>query len=196
MVAEPEESRIEAERLDLRDNDRVVLELLRSEPSAAVGFQGLRRRLRLHPERLSRALHRLAEDDLVVRTELGYRISPRGLAIISPDAFPRDAPGVPVLQAYLPGDVDLRSLTLALKGSWIGPLRWYAFSEGPGEMEISWVTEDDGIQLDARLRPGELTIMAVASAPERLDEASRLGHLLFQHIAREVSRDFRAGLSG
>src|SRR3972149_753651 len=123
MVAELEESRIEAERLDLRDNDRVVLELLRSEPSAAVGFQGLRRRLRLHPERLSRALHRLAEDDLVVRTELGYRVSPRGLAILSPDAFPRGVPGVPVLQAYLPGDVDLRSLTLALKGSWIGPPR-------------------------------------------------------------------------
>jgi len=196
MVPEREESGIGAEALDLRDKDRVVLDLLRSEPRAAIGFQGLRRRLRIHPEQLSRALHRLAQDDLVLRTDLGYRISSKALAILSPEAFPRDPSGLPILQANLPGDVDLRALAIALKGSWIGPLRWYGTSESPSDLGISWVTEDDGIQLDARLRPGQLTIAAEGASPERLDEATRLGHLLFQHIAREVSRDMIAGLSG
>jgi hypothetical protein len=196
MVPEREDSRLEADTVDLRDSDREVLDLLRSEPATAIGFQGLRRRLRIHPERLSRALHRLAADDLVVRTDLGYRVTARASAVLSPQDTARHSSTTPVLQTYLPADVDVRGVAVALRGTWIGPLRWYGLTETPTGLQISWVTEDDSIQLDARLRPGELTIAAAVDSADRLDEAARLGHLLFQGIVRGIAGAGMSGVSG
>src|SRR5712664_2840819 len=129
MVPEGSEPRIEPDPLDLREHDREVLEFLSQEPASQVAFQGLRRRLGIHPEQLSRALHRLAEGELVERTELGYRVTPRALGVLSPASFRAEEPGVTILQTYLPADVDLRSLVQALRGTWIGPLRWYGLTE-------------------------------------------------------------------
>src|SRR2546428_12680478 len=101
---------------DLRDHDREVLEFLSKDPSTQVAFQGLRRRLGIHPEQLSRALHRLAEDEFVERTGLGYRGSRRALAILSPSSLPPGGPTVTILQTSLPAPVDLRGLVRALRG--------------------------------------------------------------------------------
>ncbi|OGS61635.1 MAG: hypothetical protein A3K59_00515 [Euryarchaeota archaeon RBG_19FT_COMBO_69_17] len=169
---------------DLRENDREVLEFLSRDPGSLVGFQGIRRRLRIHPEKLSRALQRLARDELVDRTDLGYRVTPKALSILSPTAIESDSPGVPVLQTYLPAGTDLRGLVASLKGAWMGPLRWYGLSESEGEIRASWLTEDGEIQLDVRLRVGQLSITALVDAPDRLDEAARLAHQLFQHLSR------------
>ncbi len=180
---------------DLREHDREVLEFLSQDPSSQVAFQGLRRRLGIHPEKLSRALHRLARDDLVERTELGYRVTSRALDILSPAGMRDDDPGITILQTYLPLDVDLRRLVQSLHGTWIGPLRWYGFSETPDGLRLAWTSEDDSIRLDTLLRPSQLAVRARVAAPEQIDDAARLAHQLFQHIAREASRDLVAGLS-
>src|SRR3989442_14738985 len=83
---------------DLRDHDREVLEFLSQDPSTQVAFQGLRRRLGIHPEQLSRALHRLAQDELVERTELGYRVTSRALSVFSPGGLRSEEHGVTILQ--------------------------------------------------------------------------------------------------
>jgi hypothetical protein len=181
---------------DLRDHDREVLEFLSQDPSSHVAFQGLRRRLGIHPEQLSRALHRLADDDLVERTELGYRVTPRAVAVLSPLPAHADDAGITILQTYLPANVDLRGLVQALRGTWIGPLRWYGLSEFADGMRLAWALEDDSIRLETFLRPGQLAITATVGSPNRLDEAARLGHQLFQHIGREVSRETYSGISG
>jgi hypothetical protein len=173
---------------DLREHDREVLEFLCRDPSAQVAFQGIRRRLGIHPEQLSRALHRLAQDDLVQKTELGYRVTHRGMGILSPGEWVSDRPGVTVLQTYLPADLDLRALVAALRGTWVGPLRWYSFSESPEELRLSWALEDESIQLETRVRAGQLAVVAHVASHAKLDEATRLGHLLFRQIASEVSR--------
>jgi DNA-binding Lrp family transcriptional regulator len=173
---------------DLREHDREVLEFLCRDPSAQVAFQGIRRRLGIHPEQLSRALHRLAQDDLVQKTELGYRVTRRGMGILSPGEWVSDRPGVTVLQTHLPADLDLRALVAALRGTWVGPLRWYSFSESPEELRLSWALEDESIQLETRVRAGQLAVVAHVASHAKLDEATRLGHLLFRQIASEVSR--------
>lgn len=108
---------------DLRDHDREVLEFLSQDPAAQVAFQGIRRRLGIHPEQLSRALHRLAEDDLVQKTDVGYRVTPKARSIVSPKEWSSDRPGATILQTNFPADVDVRALVASLRGSWIGPLR-------------------------------------------------------------------------
>src|SRR5512136_1689532 len=91
---------------DLREHDREVLEFLSRDPRAQVAFQGIRRRLGIHPEQLSRALHRLAEDDLVQKTDIGYRVTAKAISIVSPREWTTDRPGTSFLQAYLPADVN------------------------------------------------------------------------------------------
>ena len=196
MVPEGNEPRIEPDPLDLREHDREVLEFLSQDPASRVAFQGLRRRLGIHPEQLSRALHRLADDNLVERTDLGYRVTPRALSVFSPGGLRSEEHGVTILQTYLPGDLDLRALVQAVHGSWIGPLRWYGLSESADGVRLAWALEDDSIRLETLIRPGHLAVMAKVLSPDRLDDAARLGHQLFQHIVREVSGTSYAGLSG
>ena len=196
MVPEGGEPRIGSDPLDLREHDREVLEFLSQDPSSQVAFQGLRRRLGIHPEQLSRALHRLADDALVERTDVGYRVTPRALQALSPGSQRPEEPGVTILQTYLPANLDLRGLVQSLRGSWIGPLRWYGLSEFADGMRLAWALEDDTIRLETLIRPGQLIVTANVAGPSHLDDATRLGHLLFQHIAREASREPHAGISG
>src|SRR3972149_4743111 len=98
------------ETLDLREHDRDVLEFLTQDPSSQVAFQGIRRRLGIHPEQLSRALHRLADDGLVERTQHGYKATAKALTVLGPDALTRTPEGLTVLETYLPADVGGRRL--------------------------------------------------------------------------------------
>lgn len=181
---------------DLREHDREVLEFLSQDPSTQVAFQGLRRRLGIHPEQLSRALHRLADDNLVEHTDLGYRVTARAMHVLSPGSLPSEEPGITILQTYLPANLDLRGLVQALRGAWVGPLRWYGLSEFADGMRLAWALEDDSIRLEILVRPGQLVVTAKVVSPDRLDDATRLGHQLFQHIVREVSREPYSAISG
>src|SRR5437773_11788353 len=105
MVPEGGEPRIESDLPDLREHDREVLEFLSQDPSSQVAFQGLRRRLGIHPEQLSRALHRLADDNLVEHTDLGYRVTPRAMQVLSPGSLPSAEPVVITLQTYPPSNL-------------------------------------------------------------------------------------------
>ena len=145
MVVASGDHGISSEMQDLRESDREVLELLRNEPASAVGFQGLKRRLHLHPEKLSRALRRLERDDLVEKTDLGYRIGERARDLLTPTAMKPAIPSVPILQTFLPPEVDLQELATYLRGKWFGPLRWYGLMETPEELTLSWLSEDDAI---------------------------------------------------
>ena len=180
--------------IDLRDHDRNVLEFLSQDPTSQVAFQGLRRRLGLHPEQLSRALHRLAEDGLVEHTELGYRVTPKALTVLSPDALSRVPEGLVVLETFLPADVDVQNLVAALHGRWFGPLRWFGSSEEGGDLRLWWSTENSEIQLEMRIRRGELRLLAHMPSRTRLDEAARHAYVLFEHLSREISRGAYSGL--
>ena len=180
---------------DLRDHDREVLEFLSHDPDSQIAFQGLRRRLGIHPEQLSRALHRLADSELVERTDLGYRVSRRARGVLSPGTLKPAGPTATILQTSLPADVDLRGLVGALRGTWIGTLRWYGFSESDEGLRLGWGLEDDSIGIEILVRPGQLTMSATLDSPDRLDDATRLGYELFHHVSREISSSAGRGIS-
>ena len=179
----------------IREHDKDVLEFLSRNPSLMMGFQGLKRRLGIHPEQLSRALKRLSSDGLVEQTELGYRVTVSGLSLLNVEITAEEPPGFTVIQAHMPADADVRRLVGALKGSWIGPLRWQGFAESIDGLKLVWTTEDGKVIMDARIQGGLLTVSAHVNFQERIDEAIRLGHMLFQHLAQFSTHDDRGSLT-
>src|ERR1700674_4575585 len=97
------------------DNDLVVLKAIGEDDVAQeLSFQVIKRKLGLHQETLSRALHRLHRDGFVERLDHAYKISPKGLSTIShgklgvqPKIEAIDPYSVSLLQAKLPADVNV-----------------------------------------------------------------------------------------
>src|SRR2546426_984992 len=123
------------------------------------------------------------------------RGSRRALGFLSPSSLKPAGPNATILQTSLPAHVDLRGLVGALRGTWIGPLRWYGFSESDEGLRLGWALEDDTIGIEILVRPGQLTMTAKVDSPSRFDEATRLGYELFHHVSREISSKTDRGIS-
>lgn len=168
----------------LPDHDQEVLRLLGEEAPAEVTFQGLRRRLGIHQESLTRALRRLEDDELIVRTDEGYRIRTPSLALSRRENRPGTAAGIPLLRTVLPGREAARQASNALRQRWFGNLRWYGQSEDEAGVTLSWVTVDGEVRLNARFEGIFLSIDVRVPDPDRLPEAVPAAHRLLSLAAR------------
>jgi len=177
------------------DNDLLVLKAIgEDEDTKDVSFQGIKRKLGLHQETLSRALHRLQRDGYVERLEHAYRISPKGLNTIShrPERIsgPRvellDPYSVSLLQAKLPEDVSLSALVQSLSFKWFGNLRWLGSNQTPDSATLSWITNDTGQKISVRIKEDALTIETSPSGREMLSAATRAAFELFDHVSKAL----------
>jgi len=95
------------------------MEMLSMETDATYTFQGLKRRLGLHQEKLTRILRRLEDNNLVAKTEEGYRTLKHS----------RKAPqhlvnGEPVIRGQLPPGIDAQNLLGRSKAGWFKNSGW------------------------------------------------------------------------
>jgi len=100
------------------------MEMLSSESDATYTFQGLKRRLGLHQEKLTRILKRLEDDNLVAKTKEGYR----------PVKQPRKGvrhlvEGEPVIRGQLPPGVDSNLFSEKIRGRWFKNFRWVGYAK-------------------------------------------------------------------
>lgn len=174
---------------DLREPDRGVLRLLEAE-GGTVAFQGLRRRMNVHQETLSRALKRLEEDGFVHRTERGYRLTDAGSSVAQRllDSSPKVY--VPVFQSFLPGDIGPGELASHLQGRWFNNLRWLGMKEDGEEAVLRWVTEGSGAEIVVRLRWGQAVVETDAAGQDELVEALIAAQRVFGHL----TEPWRSGL--
>ena len=192
MVPEGGGPRIEPASLDLREHDREVLEFLSQDPSSQVAFQGLRRRLGIHPEQLSRALHRLADDNLVEHTDLGYRVTPRAMQVLSPGSLPSEEPGVIILQTYLPANLDLSvidGIVAVSTGEALEVARRLAAEEG------MFCGPSSGINVAAVMKVAEKhpELHRIATIPSIRDEQHDRSAM--QHAATPMLVEFADGVT-
>ncbi len=144
---------------------RLILQEL-ARDNAEVTFTGLRRRLGIHPQALTRELRRLEEEQLVERAAGSYRLTQDGEARVS-QAEPQSAAELlEVLRLLLPPGADAETVARALAGRWFNNLRWYGRADGPGELVLLWLTEDQGSLVRLRLVAGTLVIEAESGASE------------------------------
>lgn len=141
---------------DLRDNDLQILGTFHDSDSK-FAFQGLKRKLGMHQETLSRALRRLESEELVEHTLDGYRLTSRGSAIIKKAHGSRSEPRK-ILETYLPSDVSPSDIISRLKYSWFSALRWLGYTETKEGVILTWVTEDGSLQIRARFHGNRLSI--------------------------------------
>src|SRR5713101_174973 len=96
----------EMEEADISSRDSSVLQAIQEEGLTVFTFDGLKRMLGVHQEKLSRVLGRLEEEGLLERVPGGYSVTHRG-SMFSPRPLNTVQPRIPIVQSLLPADVDL-----------------------------------------------------------------------------------------
>ncbi|MHB1908880.1 MAG: hypothetical protein ACYCQJ_08410 [Nitrososphaerales archaeon] len=186
---------VSEEELELPSgNDLVILEELGDSfegNASAISFQGIRRKLGLHQETLSRSLHRLERDGLVDKLAQDYKISKKGAEILgrNKDHVQEISFSIPILRTILPPEATEEQVEQALSHRWFGNLRWFGSSQSSEERILSWVTEDGKLKLSARLSDHYLTVESQATTKESMQTAIRAGYEIFDHISKAFKRE-------
>jgi hypothetical protein len=165
---------------DLRSSDLEVLRHLRYD-GGEVAFQGLKRQMRIHQEKLSRALLRLEREELVHKTERGYALTQKGDSIAQRWPGPGFGTQTIVMQSFLPGDHSPQAIARHIEGKWFGGLRWLGIRETGEGVVLRWLSTGD-IEVLLRLERGRATIETNARDLQGMTEAFRAAQLIFGQI--------------
>lgn len=173
----------EFEESDLDDREREVLKLLAKDQNTYFSFQGLRRRLGLHQETLTRTLKRLEEADVIQRSAEGYKLRNNGntfsFNIPTNEVFAK-----PVIDAYLPADIDVTVLFQKLRGHWFSDFRWLGYSHDGNQLSMTWISEDGQMQVQARIGGGKIIIAADSFANNEEPRRIAAAYQLFDHVTK------------
>ncbi len=170
------------------ERDLSVLRLIGDEELTGFTFDGLKRRLGAHSETLSRTLDRLESEGIIEKGEQGYRVTLRGRDYANFHPLSISEERLTLLRTLLPYDGNPRDIATSLKGRWFGMLRWLGYSESEDGITLKWVTEDGGIQIEAKFSPSELLVEGKLRNGKNLADAIRAAHYLMGYVAKASPR--------
>src|SRR5712692_5533153 len=173
----------EMDEADISSRDSSILHAIQEEGLTVFTFDGLKRMLGVHQEKLSRVLGRLEEEGLLERVPGGYSVTHRG-SMFSPRPLNTVQPRIPIVQSLLPADVDLGQIITGLKGRWFGSLRWVGYSQNEEGTVLKWITDDDSLQIDAKFTDAFLTSEAKVGEGKETGQAVKAAHQLLGFISR------------
>ena len=173
---------------ELNDRDTNIIKFLAQEEITFFTFEGIKRRLGLHSETLSRTLSRLEEEGIIKKTGTGYKIIKENAKELKQSHFDDQNSRAVLLQTYLPSYVQAEHLISNLRGRWFGLLRWLGLSENSDEYVLKWITENGDVQIDARISLHNLIIEAKFLHGFKQDLALKAAYQLMNHIGKICSR--------
>ena len=172
----------------LGERDTDVLHIIGEEGLTSFTFEGLKRRLGVHSETLSRVLFRLEEEGIVEKGSGGYRVTAKAKELLRLHQLSQTEPRIPLLQTLISPDVPIQQVVSDLTGKWFGVLRWLGYSENEEGITLKWVTEDGGIQVDANFSDGSLSIEAKLLREKDFNNALKASYQLIGYIAKLYSK--------
>ena len=192
MTITKEETSLDSSRFDeledsnLTQRDTGVVQAIMEEGLTVFTFDGLKRLLGLHQEKLSRIIDRLEDEGVLEKVPEGYRVTNKGTALIPRPLNSAPLP-VPIVQSLLPRDVDIESIVSNLKGRWFGKLRWLGYTKNDDGMVLKWIAEEEGFQLDAKFADNYLSIDAKMLETGEASEAVKAAYQLMGHVSRSYN---------
>ena len=154
------------------------MDMLSAENDATYTFQGIKRKLGLHQEKLTRILRRLEDDNLVQKTDEGYKVTHH------PRRARHTVEAEPVIQGQLPPGMDSQELLTKLKGRWFKNFRWIGYSNGQNGPSLYWITEDNRFQVKVELSPLEILVWSQPTSAKETSSPVSAGYELFDRISR------------
>jgi DNA-binding HxlR family transcriptional regulator len=172
---------------DFHNNDNKILSVL-NEAGSNYSFKGLMRKLSLHQQSLSRALHRLEEMGLVERSPVGYRLSRTGgSATPRVDLHrPKGREYMQLLQTYIPLNVRAIEVVRQLVGKWFKNLRWLGMIESGTGYTLQWSSDDGSFQINLRLIADYIVIETNASTEKEKVEAMVGSYAIYELITKAM----------
>jgi hypothetical protein len=170
---------------DFHNNDNKVLAVL-NEVGSNYSFKGLMRKLNLHQQSLSRALHRLEEMGLVQKSAAGYRLSKSGgTAIARIDLQkPKGREYLQLLQTYIPINMKAGEVVRHLVGKWFKNLRWMGMIESGTGYTLQWSSEDGSFQINLRLISDYIVIETNALTEKEKVQAMVGSYAIYEQITK------------
>lgn len=178
----------DASDLNLTDRDINLLEIINEEDLTSFTFEGLKRRLKMHPETLSRILYKLAEQEIVKKGEKGYALTSKAKKILQSTFSNTTNPSLPLLQTYLPPQIPIKKIISNLKGKWFNQLRWLGQSITNNGITLKWITADGGKIISAFFSHGKLHIEAKMITENDINNALYASHQLMSYITKLISK--------
>jgi hypothetical protein len=170
----------------LSERDEDVLTFLGEEEFHFFTFEGLKRRLGLHPETLSRILDRLESEGIVKKSSEGYTVTKEIAKHLQTRRGTENR--AVLLQTFLPSDLPVEALVANLRGRWFGLLRWLGLAENSEAVALKWVTEDGDVQLDAKISQNTFVIEARYLRGYNQNLALKAAYQLLTHISKLSAR--------
>ena len=168
----------------MTERDAEVVRTIEEEGLSVFTFDGLRRITGAHPETLSRALERLEEDGMVVKSSEGYSTTDKAKGTVALRPAYATGKRVPILHTFLPYGASVDMIVSALKGRWFDMMRWVGIAESEDGVVLKWVTDDGSALIDVRLSAGQLDVEARIKGEADLAKAVRAAHQLMGRISR------------
>jgi hypothetical protein len=177
--------------IDLLDSldptTKLLLDTIRTESLQSFSFDGIKRKVGMHQEKLSRALSRLVFLGFIEKTAEGYQVIETGKTM-SLLTLEKSESSTLLIQTLLPQDIDIHNIISNLKGRWFANLRWFGSSNTEIGITLKWLADDSKVQIDAIFSDGSLNIEAKLQFGGNLDGAIKASHKVMEYIMRIYSR--------
>src|SRR5579863_2471961 len=191
---------------DFQANDKKVLSILNQDNDLADNqytFNGLARKLGMHQQSLSRALHRLESSGLVEKSETGYRPSKNLRSILvkrsrldlenlSRKISKQHLQFAQVLQLYIPSTVEVEEIVNKLVGKWFGNLRWIGLIDGDGDYVLQW-SNGDMFQVNLKIVSRYAIVESNAAGDKNKTEAMVSAYHIFEQITKVFQKTKSGG---
>ena len=191
LVEEDDNSQDPISATDFHNNDNKILTLL-NEAGSNYSFKGLMRKLNLHQQSLSRALHRLEEMELVEKSPVGYRLSKAGasamsrIELLQQQHKPKGREYMQLLQTYIPLNVKAPEVMRPLIGRWFKNLRWIGMIRSDTGYTLQWTSDDGSFQINLRLIADYIVIETNASTEKEKVQAMVGSYTIYEQITRAM----------